>query len=97
MVAARMLSEAAFGGSHMKLLFATGLFGLATAAFTFDLAVAEMLKREPEMGALREGQRVLVDDGTCGPGKVKEVIGGNHVKVGGTKNIVRQRRCIPKP
>ena len=49
------------------------------------------------MGALQEGQRVLVDDGSCGPGKVKEVIGANHVRVGGTKNIVRERHCIPKP
>jgi transglutaminase-like putative cysteine protease len=29
------------------------------------------------MGNLREGERVLVDDGTCGPGKIKEVTGGN--------------------
>jgi hypothetical protein len=26
---------------------------------------------------------VLVDDGTCPSGQIKEVIGGNHVKVGG--------------
>jgi hypothetical protein len=48
------------------------------------------------MGQLREGQRVLVDDGSCPPGQIKEVIGGNHVKVGGTKHIERTRRCIPR-
>jgi hypothetical protein len=60
------------------------------------LALAQTLKREPPMGSLREGQRVLVDDSSCGSGKIKEVVGGNHVTVGGTKQLVRQRRCIPK-
>ena len=57
---------------------------------------AETLKVEPSMGQLREGQRVLVDDGTCPSGQIKEVIGGNHVKVGGTKHIERTHRCIPR-
>lgn len=57
-------------------------------------ASAQTLKREPAMGTLREGQRVLVDDGTCGRGRIKEVIGGNHVEVGGFKQIKRVRRCI---
>lgn len=57
---------------------------------------AQILKQEPAMGTLKEGERVLVDDGSCGAGKVKEVIGGNHVLVGGTKRIVRTRRCINK-
>jgi hypothetical protein len=28
------------------------------------------------------GERLLVDDGSCAPGKIKEVIGGDHVAVG---------------
>lgn len=60
-------------------------------------AEARVLKQEPPLGKLRENERVLVDDGTCGPGRIKEVIGGNHVKVGGTKRIERQRHCIAKP
>lgn len=48
------------------------------------------------MGALKEGQRVLVDDGSCPAGQIKEVIGGNHIKAGGYKRIERQRRCIPR-
>jgi hypothetical protein len=56
----------------------------------------QIVKREPPMGSLKEGQRVLVDDGSCGPGKIREVTGGNHVKVGGNSNIVRQSRCIPR-
>jgi hypothetical protein len=57
---------------------------------------AQVLSREPAMGAMKEGERVLVDDGTCPKGQIKEVIGGNHVKVGGTKQIERQRRCIAR-
>jgi hypothetical protein len=59
-------------------------------------AAAETLKVEPPMGQLREGERMLVDDGTCPSDQIKEVIGGNHVKVGGTKHIERTRRCIPR-
>jgi preprotein translocase subunit YajC len=59
-------------------------------------AAAQYLTHEPPMGALQEGERVLVDDGSCGPGKIKEVIGGNHVLAGGHKHVVRRRRCIPK-
>jgi hypothetical protein len=29
----------------------------------------QVVKREPPMGALKEGQRVLVDDRSCGPGQ----------------------------
>jgi Family of unknown function (DUF6719) len=76
----------------MRWLAGTALFLMCSA----PLAAAQYLSQEPRMGALKEGERVLVDDGSCGPGKVKEVIGGNHVKVGGTKRIERTRRCIAK-
>jgi hypothetical protein len=48
------------------------------------------------MGALKEGQRVLVDDGSCGAGQIREVIGGNHTKVGGKANSIRQYRCVAR-
>ena len=48
------------------------------------------------MGQLREGQVVLVDDGSCPAGQIKQVTGGNHVKAGGFKQIVRTRTCIPR-
>jgi hypothetical protein len=57
---------------------------------------AATLKKEPAMGALRQGQRALVDDGTCPKGQIKEVIGGNHSSVGGNAQIHRTRRCIPR-
>jgi hypothetical protein len=61
-----------------------------------SLSAAPVLKQEPPMGALREGQVVLVDDGTCPAGQIKRVTGGNHVKAGGFKQIERTRQCVPK-
>jgi hypothetical protein len=66
------------------------------AVVSAGTASAQILKKEPAMGALREGQRVLVDDGSCPKGQIKEVIGGNHTSVGGNKQIVRQKRCIAR-
>jgi len=43
---------------------------LAILTITVTAANAEKLKREPPMGALKEGQVVLVDDGTCPSGQV---------------------------
>jgi hypothetical protein len=50
----------------------------------------------PPMGAMREGQVLLVDDGSCPAGQIKRVVGGNHTKVGGTKQIVRTSSCVPR-
>jgi hypothetical protein len=78
-----------------KAVVVTGTLMVGCCA-VITTGMAETLKHEPQMGALREGERVLVDDGKCPSGQIKEVIGGNHVKVGGTKRIERTRRCIPK-
>jgi hypothetical protein len=61
-----------------------------------SVATAEILKKEPKMGALREGQTVLVDDGSCPKGQIKRVVGGNHLKVGGSKQNERSRTCVPR-
>lgn len=58
-------------------------------------AVAQVT-REPPMGAMKEGEIILVDDGTCPKGQIKRVVGGNHAKVGGTKQIIRTRSCVPR-
>lgn len=57
-------------------------------------ASAATLKEEPPMGAMREGQVVLVDDGSCPGGQIRRVVGGNHTKAGGTKQIVRTSSCV---
>ncbi|MGE0039083.1 MAG: DUF6719 family protein [Xanthobacteraceae bacterium] len=73
----------------MPLTFAIVLAGTTAAQ-------AQYLKREPAMGALKPGQRVLVDDGRCPKGQISEVIGGDHVEVGGKAQIKRIRKCIPR-
>jgi hypothetical protein len=79
----------------MRAVSRTAIFG-TVLTFCSAAAIADILKKEPPMGALKEGQRVLVDDGSCPAGQIKEVIGGNHIKAGGYKRIERQRRCIPR-
>jgi formylglycine-generating enzyme required for sulfatase activity/uncharacterized caspase-like protein len=53
---------------------------------------AEVLNREPPEGTLLSGKRVLVDDGTCPKGQIKELVGGDR-----KKGIDRTRRCIAAP
>ena len=67
-----------------------GLFAIGFSTGSF----ATSLKQEPPMGAMREGEVVLVDDGSCPTGQIKRVVGGNHTKVGGTKQVIRQRSCV---
>ena len=63
-------------------------------AFLFMLAGgeahAQILKNEPGDGALPRGKRVLVDDGSCPAGQIKEVIGGSKID-----HVARSSRCIP--
>jgi hypothetical protein len=46
----------------------------------------------PKDGVLSPGEVVLVDDGRCPAGEVKQVTGGNKAK-----NIPREVKCVPKP
>lgn len=77
------------------VIVAAGI-SLVFPALTFQGVAQVVLKQEPPMGQMREGQVVLVDDGSCPKGQIKEVTGGNHVKVGGTKHIERTHRCISR-
>jgi hypothetical protein len=52
----------------------------------------QLLKTEPPIGQLPTDASVLVDDGTCPAGQVKQLIGGN-VPTGQP----RLRSCVPRP
>jgi len=52
-----------------------------------------VVKQEPFEGQMVPGGIVLVDDGTCGKGKIKEVTGG---EIGAMNPRPRARRCIPR-
>lgn len=65
------------------------------------MAAPEILKREPPAGSLPAGVTVLVDDGKCPRGQIKEVTGGGNMggsswRSGGTQGASRYRRCIPR-
>ena len=63
-------------------------------AMTPTVAVAQtVLKEEPKRNLLKHGQVVLVDDGSCPAGEIKEVTGG---KDDAAKQVNRTRRCVPK-
>ncbi|HEU0081399.1 MAG TPA: DUF6719 family protein [Bradyrhizobium sp.] len=62
------------------------LLALATSAR------AQQVAREQDIADLRLGQRVLVDDGSCPAGQIKEVTG---VKLT-TSGIARARKCVPR-
>jgi hypothetical protein len=64
------------------------LLGSAMPAF----ALIDHVAREQDIGTLRLGQRVLVDDGTCQGGMIKEVSGSKMTASG----IVMTRKCVPR-
>jgi len=55
-------------------------------------AVAEQVSREQDIVNLRLGQRILVDDGSCPAGQIKEVSGAKMTPSG----VLRAQKCIPR-
>jgi hypothetical protein len=55
-------------------------------------ASAQVKGREQDIVDLRLGQRVLVDDGSCPAGQIKEVSGSQMTSHG----VTRVRKCIPR-
>jgi len=55
-------------------------------------AAAAQVGREQDIVDLRLGPRVLVDDGSCPAGQIKEVIGVTLT----TSGIARARKCVPR-
>jgi hypothetical protein len=52
-----------------------------------------VVKQEPFDGQMVPGQVILVDDGSCGRGKIKQVTGG---EIGAMNPRPRTRTCIPR-
>ena len=55
-------------------------------------ALAQQVAREQDIPDLRLGQRIMVDDGSCPAGQIKEVTG---VKLT-TTGVARARKCVPR-
>ncbi|WP_036047820.1 DUF6719 family protein [Bradyrhizobium sp. Tv2a-2] len=74
----------------------TRFFHLTVAAASVSAlgcpAHAQYVGREQNIVNLRLGQRVLVDDGTCPAGQVKEVSGSKMTATG----VVPARKCVAR-
>ena len=66
---------------------------LASAALAGDAAAATVLTREP--ATLRLGERVLIDDGSCPAGQVREVVAVGNKTVNPPR-IERLRQCVSR-
>jgi hypothetical protein len=74
----------------MKQIVALAALATLLAASSSD---AQIVKQEPFDGQMLPGAVILVDDGSCGKGKIKEVTGG---EIGAMNPRPRSRRCIPR-
>lgn len=55
-------------------------------------AIAQTFPREQDIPDLRLGQRIMVDDGSCPAGQIKEVLGSQMT----TSGVLRTRKCIQR-
>jgi hypothetical protein len=73
-------------------------FGLAIVTTFTQAASGEVLKQEPPPGQLHPGQKVLVDDGSCPQGQIKQVVGGSNINGATGASIrggaARQISCV---
>ena len=72
-----------------RAIIAAALFAALAAAAS---AQTQTVGREQDITNLRLGQRILVDDGTCPAGQVKEVSGARMTPSG----VTPARKCIPR-
>lgn len=68
-----------------------GMAAVVTALVTAS-AFATPVSREQYITDLRLGQRVLVDDGTCPAGQIKEVLGAKL----GAAGVIATRKCVSR-
>ena len=75
----------------IRIILAGAACLIALSAFAQSYHV---YKREPGIVLLKEGEAVLVDDGTCPKGQIKKVVGGNNQR---ETRTARTRSCVPRP
>lgn len=74
------------------LRWAAAMLGGVALIALLGPAMAQTFSRESDVGDLRLGQRVLVDDGSCPAGQIMEVSGATL----GTAGVTRVRKCIAR-
>jgi hypothetical protein len=65
-----------------------GGLALSTEAW----AQQSIVSREQDIADIRLGQKVMVDDGSCPAGQIKEVQGAQMTAAG----VSRTRKCVPR-
>ncbi|QOZ34723.1 DUF6719 family protein [Bradyrhizobium sp. CCBAU 53421] len=65
---------------------------VALVATTHPASAQQAVMREADIVDLRVGQRVLVDDGSCPAGQIKQVIGARLSQNG----VVRTQSCVQR-
>jgi hypothetical protein len=65
-----------------------GGLALSTEAWAQQMIVS----REQDIADLRLGQKIMVDDGSCPAGQIKEVMGTQMT----TSGVLRTRKCVPR-
>jgi hypothetical protein len=75
-----------------KVMTASSILGGFALAALATSAIAQQVSREQDIVDLRLGQRVLVDDGSCPAGQIKEVSGARMTATG----ILRVQKCVPR-
>lgn len=75
---------------HFQLLPST--IALAFLLLGSSHAGAQVVSRESDISDLRLGQRVMVDDGSCPAGQIKEVMGATLTSSG----ITRTAKCVQR-
>jgi hypothetical protein len=81
-----------FSNRGLVGLRSRGLLGVVLLLGVTAPAAAQTVGREQDIPDLRLGQRVMVDDGTCPAGQVKEVSGAKMLETG----VARVRKCVPR-
>jgi len=77
---------------RLRVRWAAAWIGGAALIAALGPAMAQTYSRESDVGELRLGQRVLVDDGSCPAGQITEVSGTTLTAAG----VTRVRKCIPR-
>lgn len=68
------------------------MLGATLLAGATSTASAQIVSREQDIVDIRLGQRIMVDDGSCPAGQIKEVMGSTMT----TNGITRTSKCVPR-
>lgn len=75
-----------------SIAFVALVSAVAIGAMAHSASAQQALMREGDIVDLRVGQRVLVDDGSCPAGQIKQIVGSKLSQNG----VVRTHSCVPR-